>query len=94
MRLRSDTPADGTFTNVAWLAATTFGTPIATLSIVDRDRVWFAATHGLDGVAEVGVDPGLCASVVKQDGPYVVTDAAVDPAVSSAGTRPAPPSRS
>ncbi|RZU74333.1 GAF domain-containing protein [Micromonospora kangleipakensis] len=74
-----DTPTDGTFTNVAWLAATTFGTPIATVSIVDAERVWFAATHGLDGVAEVGVDPGLCASVVEQDGPYVVTDAAVDP---------------
>jgi GAF domain-containing protein len=74
-----DAPVDGTFTHIAWLAATTFGTPIATVSIVDTDRVWFAATHGLDGVTEVGVDPGLCASVVTQDEPYVVTDAAVDP---------------
>lgn len=74
-----DAPADGTFAHIAWLAATVFGTPIATVSIVDTNRVWFAATHGLDGVSEVGVEPGLCASVVQQDGPYVVNDAAVDP---------------
>ncbi|MER5646071.1 GAF domain-containing protein [Streptosporangium sp. NPDC002524] len=74
-----DAPSDGTFDEIAKLAATVFEAPIATVSVVDVDRVWFAATHGLDGVAEVGVEPGLCVSAVLADGPYVVEDAGADP---------------
>jgi GAF domain-containing protein len=74
-----DTPRDGTFDRVARLAATIFGTPIATVTIVDADRVWFAACEGLDGVTQVGTEPGLCASAVLQDDFYVVNDAALDP---------------
>lgn len=73
-----DTPPDGTFDRIAALAARYFDVPIATVSIVDHDRVWFKATHGLD-VTETGRDPGLCASVILQDSPYVVTDALSDP---------------
>lgn len=74
-----DAPADGSFDHVARVAARVFGTPIATVTIVDTDRVWFAACHGLDGVAQIGTEPGLCASAVLEDGPYVVEDAVVDP---------------
>jgi GAF domain-containing protein len=74
-----DTPPDGTFDDIAEVAATVCGTPIATVSIVDTDRVWFAATRGLQGVAEVGIEPGLCASAYLSDGPYVVNDALLDP---------------
>lgn len=74
-----EAPEDGAFDRIARIAATTFVTPIATVTIVDEDRVWFAATEGLDGVRSVGTEPGLCASVVLQDGPYVVNDALNDP---------------
>ncbi len=74
-----DAPADGTFDRIAQAAATLCGTPIATVSIIDADRVWFAACHGLDGVAQVGTEPGLCASAFVADDTYVVTDAAIDP---------------
>ena len=74
-----DAPTDGAFDDVARLAALAFDTPIATVSIVDVDRVWFAATHGLDGVSQIGAEPGLCASAVLSDDVYVVTDAALDP---------------
>lgn len=74
-----DAPRDGAFDRVARVAATVFEAPIATVTIVDSDRVWFAAAQGLDGVEQVGTEPGLCASAVLQDGPYVVNDAAVDP---------------
>jgi GAF domain-containing protein len=74
-----DAPRDGTFDRIAQMAAGIFGTPIATVTIVDADRVWFAACEGLEGVTEVGTEPGLCASAVLQDGPYLVNDAAVDP---------------
>ncbi len=74
-----DTPVDGTFDHVAGLAAAIFTTPIASVTIVDEDRVWFAALRGLDGVRQVGTEPGLCASVVLTDRTYVVNDAAADP---------------
>lgn len=74
-----DAPSDGTFDEIVRLAAAVFEAPIATVSVVDADRVWFAATHGLDGVEQVGVEPGLCVSAVLSDGPYVVGDATVDP---------------
>jgi len=72
-------PQNGAFDRIAQMAAKIFETPIATVSIVDEDRVWFAATQGLAGVRQVGTEPGLCASVVQQEGPYVVHDAENDP---------------
>ena len=39
------------------MAAAVFDEPIATVTIVDADRVWFAATHGLEGVTQIGADP-------------------------------------
>ncbi|MCU1431614.1 MAG: hypothetical protein JWP95_719 [Actinotalea sp.] len=74
-----DAPRDGAFEAIARVAAAALGTPISTVSIVDADRVWFAAAHGLDGVDQVGTEPGLCASAVMADDVYVVNDAAVDP---------------
>ena len=49
------------------------------MSLVEQDRVWLAACQGLAGVREVGREPGLCASVIAQDGVYVINNAAVDP---------------
>lgn len=73
-----DTPPDGAFDRVAALAARVFGVPVATISIVDSDRVWFKASCGLAGVTQVGVEPGLCASAVLGSSPYVVADARTD----------------
>jgi GAF domain-containing protein len=74
-----DPPRDGTFDRVAALAAAIFAVPIATVTIVDVDRVWLAGAEGLEGVTQVGTEPGLCASAVLADGPYIVNDAAADP---------------
>lgn len=73
-----DTPPDGAFDRLTGLAARACGTPIAIVSIVDNDRIWFKSRHGVD-VEEIGRDPGLCASAILQDGPWVVEDARVDP---------------
>jgi GAF domain-containing protein len=73
-----DRPRDGAYQRIASLAATIFATPIASVTIVDEDRVWFAALKGLTGVEEIGKDPGLCASVVADDEVYVVNDALTD----------------
>lgn len=73
-----DSAPDGAFDRIATLAARVLGTPMAAVSIVDADRVWFKARHG-HGVVEVGRHPGLCSSAIQGSGPYVVGDAAVDP---------------
>jgi sigma-B regulation protein RsbU (phosphoserine phosphatase) len=73
-----DTPPDGSFDRLTALAAKHFGVPISIVSIVDSDRIWFKSHHGVE-VQEIGRDPGLCASAILQDGPWVVEDAAIDP---------------
>lgn len=74
-----DQPMEDAYARIAHVAATIFDTPIATVSLVDSDRVWLAACEGLSGVREVGTEPGLCASVILSDDVYVINDAAVDP---------------
>src|SRR3954447_12721616 len=74
-----DTPPDGIFDRLAAIAARTFRVPIGIVSIVDTDRIWFKAHHGLPDVFEVDRDPGLCASAILHDEPWIVTDASVDP---------------
>lgn len=74
-----DTPPDGAFDRITALAAELFDVPIALVTIVDRDRIWFKSRHGLDGVSEIDRDPGLCASAMFADAPYVVEAAKTDP---------------
>jgi tRNA A-37 threonylcarbamoyl transferase component Bud32 len=73
-----DTPRDGAFDRIAGLAARLFSVPVAIVSVVDHDRIWFKAHHGTD-VTEIGRDPGLCASAILQDDAWVIRDATIDP---------------
>ena len=73
-----DTPPDGAFDRITALAARLFGTPISIISLVDEDRIWFKSHHGLE-VAQIDRGPGLCASAILQDDPWVLTDAKSDP---------------
>jgi GAF domain-containing protein len=73
-----DTPPDGAFDRITQLAARIFDVPIATITLVDRERIWFKSKHGIDA-EEIGRDPGLCASAVLHYEPWVVTDASIDP---------------
>jgi len=72
-----DTPRDRAFDRIAALAARLFSAPIAMISFVDADRIWFKARHGLD-LTEIDRDPGLCASAILQEGPWVVPNARQD----------------
>jgi serine phosphatase RsbU (regulator of sigma subunit) len=75
-----DVPPDRVFERIAALAARACGTPMAKVSIVDRDRIWFMAVHGLDPeVRQVGPEEGLCALVISDRIPQVVSDATADP---------------
>ena len=73
-----DTPPDGAFDRVTAVAAEIFAVPIAIISIVDEDRIWFKSAHGLD-VAQIDRAPGLCASAILQDDVWLLNDAAADP---------------
>ena len=73
-----DTPPDGSFDEITAMAVRLFSAPIAIISLVDTDRIWFKSHPGLD-VGQVDRDPGLCASAILADGPYLVTDAVADP---------------
>lgn len=72
-----DTPQDGAFDRITSLASRLFSVPIAIVSVVDQDRIWFKSHHGLD-VAEIGREPGLCASAILQDDPWIIEDARLD----------------
>ena len=73
-----DTPPDGAFDRITALAARRFGVPIAIVSIVDEDRIWFKSHHGLP-VEQIDREPGLCASAILGSDPYLLTDASIDP---------------
>jgi hypothetical protein len=73
-----DTPADGAFDRVTALAARLFSVPIAIVSVVDHDRIWFKSHHGV-AVEEIGRDAGLCASAILQDDVWVIENAPDDP---------------
>lgn len=73
-----DTPPDGSFDRITRLASTLFDVPIAIISLVDTDRIWFKSAYGLT-VPQINRDPGLCASAILSEDVYVVDNAATDP---------------
>ncbi len=73
-----DTPPDGSFDHITAIAAELFHVPIALISLVDHDRIWFKSRHGLD-VPQIARDPGLCASAIFSPDVYYVRDALSDP---------------
>ena len=73
-----DPPADGAFDRITALAARLFDVPIALVSVVGADRIWFTSRHGMPELTDVPRDPGFCASAICHDGPWIVNDAAID----------------
>ena len=73
-----DTPPDGSFDQFTKLAAKLLDVPIALISLVDTDRIWFKSRYGLD-VPQIDYDPGLCVSAILSDEIYLVEDAVKDP---------------
>lgn len=73
-----DTPPDGSFDRMTSLAANIFNVPIAIISLVDIDRIWFKSHYGLE-INQIDREPGLCASAILSDEVYLVEDAKNDP---------------
>lgn len=72
-----DTPPEAMFDSMTRLAALTFQTPIALVSLVDTDRQWFKSCVGLD-VRETSRDVAFCDHAIRQPGVMVVLDATQD----------------
>ena len=72
-----DTPQDGAFNQITAVAATLFRVPIALVSLVDHDRIWFKSRTGLDA-SEIDRAPGLCSSAILSPDFYQVSDAGID----------------
>ncbi len=72
-----DTPPEKTFDRITAIAARLFSVPISVISLVDESRIWFKSHHGIN-VQEISREPGLCASAILQQEPWVLGDARED----------------
>ena len=69
---------DEAFDRITAMTARINSVPLAMVSIVGHDRVWFTSRHDLD-VARIGVDAALNAPALVQSTPWVIEDATIDP---------------
>src|SRR5713101_2241452 len=72
-----DTPPEPAFDRIAEMAANSFHVPMAGVSLVDEDRVWFKSRVGIN-VHQTARDAGLCSSAMLSQGVYHLSDAAHD----------------
>src|SRR5690348_8410867 len=72
-----DTPPEPAFDRIAEMAANFFHVPMAGVSLVDEDRVWFKSRVGIS-FDQTARDAGLCSSAMLSQGVYHLSDAAHD----------------
>lgn len=74
-----DTPREPLFDSVTLLAAQACDAPFAVVSLVDEERQWFKAIHGLPGPEQTPRDVAFCAHTIAGDELFEVADASLDP---------------
>lgn len=74
-----DSHTEGSFKHVASLAAHIFKVPIALVSFVDAERVWFKANVGMEGVNEVDRGVSLCSLSILNEDLTIFPDALAEP---------------
>ena len=73
-----DTSIEEPFENIVTLVRTVLAVPIATVTLVDRDRQWFKARRGVDA-SETPRAISFCTHTIRQREPLIVEDAHRDP---------------
>jgi len=73
-----DTPPESEYDDIVRLAAESCGTPIALISLVDRDRQWFKANVGLPSVSETERAISFCTHAIEREGLFLIEDAMHD----------------
>ncbi|TRO96357.1 GAF domain-containing protein [Glycocaulis profundi] len=77
-----DTEGGPRFQEIVDTAAHVFGAPMAFVSLVDADRLWFFARHGVE-TREERRDVSFCAHAILHPEPLVLLNAGIDRRVSS-----------
>ncbi|HLG42000.1 MAG TPA: GAF domain-containing protein, partial [Planctomycetota bacterium] len=72
-----DTASEEAFEDIVRVAAQVCCTPIALVSLVDRDRQWFKASVGMN-LPETPREIGFCAHAILSPEPLVVPDTTAD----------------
>ncbi len=74
-----DSAPEAVFDSIVQMAAQACAVPMAMLTLVDAQRVWFKANVGSPGANEIPRDSAFCALAIDADTPFEVPDAAHDP---------------
>lgn len=72
-----DTGSEDAFDQFVRDAARFFSVPISLISLIDADRQWFKARHGLD-ISETARRIAFCTYTIESENPMVVLDARKD----------------
>ena len=74
-----DTKAEASFDRITEAASTILQTPVALVSLVDKDRQWFKSKVGVD-ICETSRDMAFCShAIIQPDSrPFIVDDASQD----------------
>lgn len=74
-----DTAPEGFFNNLAHIVAKSFDTPIALISLVDKEDVFFKANVGMDDTSHVPRGISLCSLAVLDKEPTIFENALDEP---------------
>jgi PAS domain S-box-containing protein len=73
-----DSPPEPTFDALTRLAASICSTPVSLVSLVDAQRQWFKSNLGMEGCGQIPRSQAFCDHTIRDDGLFVVADAARD----------------
>ncbi|MEX2128610.1 MAG: sensor domain-containing diguanylate cyclase [Xanthobacteraceae bacterium] len=73
-----DSAQEEAFDRITRLAKTVLQMPIAMVSLVDKDRIWFKSRQNVP-VPESPRDGSFCTHTIQHTEPFIVTDASADP---------------
>jgi diguanylate cyclase (GGDEF)-like protein len=72
-----DTGPEAQFEKITGLVKAVLGVPMAAVTLVDRDRVWFKSAQGLN-LQEAARDSSFCTYTVRTNQPLLIPDMALD----------------
>ena len=73
---------DADFERISRIAAHIFGSETSLITLIDKDRQWFSACFGIEGLTQTSTEVSFCAHTISlpgDDDMLVVLDAAKDP---------------
>lgn len=85
-----DTKPEQEYSDIIEFAMQVCSTPIASISFVDQDRIWFKDQIGLKE-KELPLNYSFCTDAIKRSKPLVIEDTKANPAYSEKGIVNAPP---